>query len=281
MLKPRAVAFRSARFAAALSIRALAWAPPLAAEDYPNRPVHMTVGFPPGGAADAAARIVGQALSERLGQPFVIANRPGAGNNIGTESVVRAAPDGYTLLLINTANAINASLYKKASFNFIRDIAPIAGLMRAPLVLVVNPAVPAKTLGEFIAYARHNPGRINMASAGVGSSPHLAGELLKMAAGIEMVHVPYRGGAPAVTDLLAGQVQAMFATTASCIEHVRAGRLRALAVTAAARRPAFPDVPALAELFPQYDVIDWYGIGAPRRAPPIFARSSLLPLRRR
>ena len=268
-----AAAAKALRLVGAIGFAVLGWTDLAGAQDYPTRPVRMIVGFPPGGAADFAARLISKALSERLGQPFVVENRPGAGNNIGTEAAANAAPDGYTLLLVNTANAINASLYAKTSFNFIQDIVPVPGIVRAPLVLVVNPAVPARTMGEFLAYAHDKSGRINMASAGVGSSPHLAGELLKMMAGIDMLHVPYRGGAPAVTDLLAGQVQAMFATASSCIEQVRASKLRALAVTTAMRSPALPATPALAELIPGYAVVDWYGIGAPRKTPrPVIAK---------
>ena len=264
---------KASRLIGAIGFAVLAWTDPAGAQEYPTRPVRLIVGFPAGGAADFAARLIGSALSERLGQPFVIENRPGAGNNIGTEAAANAAPDGYTLLLVNTANAINASLYAKTSFNFIQDIVPVAGIVRAPLVLVVNPAVPARTIAEFLAYAHDKSGRINMASAGVGSSPHLAGELLKMMAGSDMLHVPYRGGAPAVTDLLAGQVQAMFATASSCIEHVRASKLRGLAVTTPVRSPALPDTPALAELIPGYAMVDWYGIGAPRKTPrPVIAK---------
>jgi tripartite-type tricarboxylate transporter receptor subunit TctC len=239
-----------------------------AALDYPTRPVRLIVGFTPAGATDILARLIGQWLSERLGQPFVIENRPGAGSNIGTEAVVRAPADGHTLLLVAPANAINATLYDRLNFNFIRDIAPVAGLIRVANVMEVNPSVPAKTLAEFIAYAKANPGRINMASAGNGSQQHVAGELFKMMAGIEMVHVPYRGGGPALADLIGGQVQLFFGTTASTIELIRSGKLRALAVTTATRSEALPDVPTVAEFVPGYEASSWYGVGAPRDTPP-------------
>jgi tripartite-type tricarboxylate transporter receptor subunit TctC len=238
-----------------------------AALDYPTRPVRLIVGFTPAGATDILARLIGQWLSERLGQPFVIENRPGAGSNIGTEAVVRAPADGHTLLLIAPANAINATLYDRLNFNFIRDIAPVAGLIRVANVMEVNPSVPAKTLAEFIAYAKANPGRINMASAGNGSQQHVAGELFKMMAGVDMVHVPYRGGGPALIDLLGGQVQLYFGTTASTIEYIRTGKLRALAVTTATRQQVLPDVPTVAELVPGYEASSWYGIGAPMGTP--------------
>jgi tripartite-type tricarboxylate transporter receptor subunit TctC len=237
------------------------------AQTYPARPVRVIVGFPPGGAGDISARLEGQWLMERLGQPFVIENRPGAGGNIGTEAVVRAAPDGYTLFLVNTANAINATLYEKLSFDFLRDIAPVAGIVRAPNVMEVNPSFPAKTVAEFIAYARSNPGKINYASAGNGTLTHVAGELFKMMTGIDMVHVPYRGSAPAVTDLLAGNVTVMFDNMPSSIEQIRAGKLRALAVTTAMRSEALPDVPVVADFVPGYEASGWYGIGAPRNTP--------------
>jgi tripartite-type tricarboxylate transporter receptor subunit TctC len=234
---------------------------------YPSHPVRIIVGYAPGGAQDIVARIVGQALSERLGQPFVIENRPGAGGNIATESVVRAPPDGYTLLLLNTPDAINASLYDNLSFSVVRDIAPVADIMHMPTVMVVNPELPAKTIAEFVAYTKSNPGKVNMASAGVGTSGHLAGELFKMMTGADMVHVPYRGGAPALADLLAGQVQVFFGVVASSMGHIRAGRLRALAVTTSKRSPALPDVPAVAESLPGYEASGWSGIGAPRETP--------------
>jgi tripartite-type tricarboxylate transporter receptor subunit TctC len=237
------------------------------AQTYPTRPVRLIVGFTPSGATDILARLIGQWLSERLGQQFVIENRPGAGSNIGTEAVVRAPADGYTLLLVAPANAINATLYDRLNFNFIRDIAPVAGLIRVANVMEVNPSVPAKTLPEFIAYAKANPGKINMASAGNGSQQHVAGELFKMMTGVGMLHIPYRGGGPALTDLLGGQVQLYFGTTASTIEYIRTGKLRALAVTTAARSPALPDVPTVGEFVPGYEASSWYGIGAPMGTP--------------
>src|SRR6266542_3980711 len=213
------------------------------AQAYPTRPVRLIVPVAPAGATDILARLMGQWLSERLGQPFIIENRPGAGNSIGTEAVVRAPADGYTLLLVGAFNAVNATFYDKLNYNFIRDIAPVAGIIRAPFVMVVNPTVPAKTVPEFIAYAKTSPGKINYASAGTGTSTHLTGELFKMMAGVDMVHVPYRGGGPAFNDLLAGQVQVMFPTTVSSIGYIRAGRLRALAVTAATRSEVLPRHP--------------------------------------
>jgi tripartite-type tricarboxylate transporter receptor subunit TctC len=234
---------------------------------YPARPVRIVVGFAAGGSADIAARLLGQWLSERLGQQVIIENRPGAGTNIATETVVRAAPDGYTLLLAGTANAINATLYDKLSFNFLRDIAPVAGVNREPYVMLVQSSFPARTVPEFIAYAKANPGKINMASAGTGSATHLAGELFKMLAGVDMVHVPYRGGAPALTDLIAGQVQVYFGVTPSSIEHIRAGRLRALAAATAKRIDLLPDLPTIGEFVPGYEASGWYGVGAPAGTP--------------
>jgi tripartite-type tricarboxylate transporter receptor subunit TctC len=237
------------------------------AQTYPSRPVHWIVGFTPAGGNDIVARLMGQWLSERLGQPFVIENRPGAGTNIATEAVVNAPPDGYTLLLANLANAINATLYEKLNFNFIRDIAPVAGISQAPLIMVVNPSVPAKTVPEFIAYAKANPDKINMGSAGIGSAGHLAGELFKMMAGVSLVHVPYRGNAPALTDLIAGQVEVLFPSAASSIEYVKTGKLRALAVTGAIRLETLPDLPTVGESIPGYEASSLYGIGAPRNTP--------------
>jgi tripartite-type tricarboxylate transporter receptor subunit TctC len=237
------------------------------AQAYPSRPVRLIVPFTPGGAFDIMARLIGQWLSERLGQPFVIENRPGGGGNIGTEAVVRAPTDGYTLLLCGTPNAVNATLYEKLNFNFIRDIAPVAGVFRGAYVVVVNPSVPAKSIPEFIAYAKANPGKINMASGGVGSAHHVNGELFKMMAGGNLVHVPYRGAGPALVDLLAGQVQVMFAFMTSSIEYVRAGRLRALAVTTATRSEALPDVPSVGEFVAGYEASGWFGVGAPRATP--------------
>ncbi len=237
------------------------------AENYPTRPVHLIVGFAAGGPNDISARLMGQWLSERLGQQFVVENRPGAGGNVATELVVRAPADGYTLLLVPAPAAINATLYDNLSFNFIRDIASVAGILRVPEVMVVNPSVPANTVPEFIAYAKANPGKINMASAGNGSVPHVAGELFKFMAGVDLVRVGYRGGGPALIDLLGGQVQVMFEPTLSTIAYIRAGRLRALAVTSATRSPALPDVPSMSEFIPGYDATAWFGIGAPKDTP--------------
>ena len=252
----------------AASAAALPFAPHLAkAQVYPSRLVRLVVGFPPGGPTDTAARLIGQSLSDRLGQQFIIENRPGAGSNLGTEAVVRAPPDGHTLLLAASANAINATLYDKLNFNFIRDIAPVAAINREPLVMVVNPSFPAKTVPELIAYARANPGKINMASAGNGTPAHVSGELFKMMTGVDMVHVPYRGAGPALTDLLGGQVQAMFPGMSSSIEHVRAGKLRALAVTTASRSDALPDIATVGDFIPGYEASTWSGIGAPKGTP--------------
>jgi tripartite-type tricarboxylate transporter receptor subunit TctC len=237
------------------------------AQAYPTRPVRIIVGFAPGGGADIAARLIGQWLSERLGQSFVIENRPGAGSNIATEAVVRAPSDGYTLLLVSAPAAINATLYEKLSFNFIRDIAPVASISHVPHVMVVHPSFPAKTVPEFIAYAKANAGKINMASAGNGSTPHVAGELFKMMAGVNLIHVPYRSAGPALTDLLGGQVQVMFDNMASSIEHIRAGKLRPLAVTTTMRSETLPDVPTVSEFVPGYEVSNWFGVGAPKATP--------------
>ena len=232
--------------------------------DYPTRPVHWIVGYPAGGSTDILARLMGQYLSEKLGQQFVIDNRAGAGNNIGTELVVNAAPDGYTLLLINPANAINTTLYEKLPFDFSRDIAPVAGIIRVANVMEVNPAVPAKTVAEFIAYAKANPGKVNMASSGNGTSVHVSGELFKMMAGVNLLHVPYRGAAPALTDMLGGQVQVMFDNLPSSLEYIRAGKLRALAVTTADRSPALPDVPTVGDTVKGYEASAWFGLGVPK-----------------
>jgi tripartite-type tricarboxylate transporter receptor subunit TctC len=240
---------------------------PARALDYPTRPVHLIVGYPAGGTTDILARLVGQYLSERLGQQFIIDNRSGAGNNIGTEAVVGAAPDGYTLLLVNPANAINATLYEKLPFNFIRDIVPVAGIIRVPNVMEVNPAVPAKTVAEFISYTKASPGKVNMASSGNGTSIHVSGELFKMMTGIDMLHVPYRGSAPALTDLMGGQVQVLFDNMPSSIEYLKAGKLRPLAVTTAARSDALPGVPTVAETVPGYEASAWFGLGAPKGTP--------------
>jgi tripartite-type tricarboxylate transporter receptor subunit TctC len=237
------------------------------AQTYPTRPVRMIVPFGPGGGTDIVARLIGQWLTERLGQTFVIENRPGAGGNLGTEAVVRAPPDGYTLALIGAPSAINATLYDNLTFNFIRDIAPVAIIVRFPNLMVVNPSVPAKSVPEFIAYAKANPSKLNMTSPGSGSTPHAAGELFKMMTGINMVHVPYRSVAAGITDLLSGQVQVTFGTTASTIEFVRAGTLRALAVTAATRSEMLPDLPTVAEFVPGYEATAWFGAGAPRTTP--------------
>jgi tripartite-type tricarboxylate transporter receptor subunit TctC len=235
--------------------------------DYPSRPVRWIVGFPPGGGNDLFARLIGQWLSERLGQPFVIENRPGAGTNIATEAVVRATADGYTLLLVGLPNAINASLYDKLNFNFIRDIAPVAGIVRVSVVMVVHPSVPAKTFPEFIAYAKANPGKLNMASNGNGSAPHLAGELFKVMTGVNMLHVPYRGTSPALIDLLGGQVQVMFASMPATIPYIRSGKLRALAVTTKTRSEVLPDIPTVGDFVPGYEASNWYGVGAPENTP--------------
>jgi tripartite-type tricarboxylate transporter receptor subunit TctC len=237
------------------------------AQAYPTRPVRIVVGFPAGSSIDIVARLIGQWLSERLGQPFVVENRPGAGSNIGTEVVVRAPPDGYTLLLVGPPHAINATLDDKLNFNFIRDIVPIAGIIRMPNVMVVNPSVPAKTVPQFIAYAKANPGKINMASSGNGTSPHVAGELFKMMTGLNMLHVPYRGSAPALTDLLSGQVQVYFATTPAAMEYIRADKLRPLAVTTAMRLEILPDTPTVDSFVPGYEASAFYGVGAPRNTP--------------
>ena len=239
-------------------------------EAYPSRPVRLVTGFAAAGGSDVVARLIGQWLSERLGQSFIIENRPGAGGNIGTESVVRAPPDGYTLLLVTFANVVNASLYKKLNFNFIRDISPVAGLMRVPDLMAIHPSVPARTVPEFIAYAKANAGKITMASAGNGSSGHLAGELLKMKVGISLVHAPYRGNGPALTDLLGGQVELMFPTSPSAVEYVKSGRLRGLAVTTASRSETLPDLPTVGEFVPGYEVSGLYGIGAPKGTPAEF-----------
>jgi tripartite-type tricarboxylate transporter receptor subunit TctC len=237
------------------------------AQSYPTRPVRIIVGFAAGGPNDISARLIGQALSERFAQQFVIENRSGAGGNVATEFVVQASADGYTLLLVPAPAAINATLYDNLSFNFLRDIAPVAGILRVPEVLVVNPAAPAKTLPEFIAYAKANPGKINIASAGNGSVPHVAGELFKFMAGVDLVRVGYRGGGPALIDLIAGQVQVMFEPSLSSLPYIKAGKLRALAVSSADRSPALPDIPTVAETIPGYEATAWYGIGAPKNTP--------------
>jgi tripartite-type tricarboxylate transporter receptor subunit TctC len=252
----------AAGVAAASAASRLAWA-----EAYPTRPVRLIVGFAPAGGNDIAARLMGRWLSERLGQQVIVENRPGAGTNVGTEAVVNARPDGHTLLLVSTPAAINATLYEKLNFNFIRDIAPIASIAHVPTVMVVHPSVPADTLPAFIAYAKAKAGKVNMGSAGIGSSGHLTGELFKMMAGVDLVHVPYRGNGPALTDLLGGQIEVLFATAPSAIEYVRSGQLRALGVTTATRPKALPDVPTIGETVPGYEAISWYGLGAPKKTP--------------
>jgi tripartite-type tricarboxylate transporter receptor subunit TctC len=237
------------------------------AQTYPTRPVRWVVPYPPGGATDIIARLIGNRLSERLGQQFIIENKPGAGNNIGTEAVVNAPADGYTILLVNPANAVNASLYAKLPFNFMRDIAPIAGFARVPNIMVVNPNVPAKTVAEFIEYAKANPGKINMASSGNGTSVHLTGELFKAMTGVQMQHVPYRGSALALTDMLSGQVQVMFDNMPSVISHVKSGGVRALAVSTASRSPELPDVPTIDETVKGFEASAWFGMGAPKGTP--------------
>jgi tripartite-type tricarboxylate transporter receptor subunit TctC len=237
------------------------------AQAYPVRPVRIIVPFAPAGSTDIVARLMGQWLSERLGQQFVIENRPGAGSNIGTEVVVNAPPDGYTLLLVGASSAINATLYDKLNFDFLRDITPVAGVISIPFIMAVNPSFPAKTVSEFIAYARANPGKVNMASGGNGTAGHLSGELFKLLAGLNMVHVPYRGEAPALTDMIAGHVQAMFGTMPASIEHVRAGKLRALAVTSAMRSELLPDLPTVGDFVPGYETSAWQGVSAPKNAP--------------
>ena len=238
------------------------------AENYPSKPVRWIVGFAPAGGNDIVARLMGQWLTERLGQPFVIDNRPGAATNIAAEAAIKSPPDGYTIFLANVANAINATFYTKLNFNFIRDTTPVASIMRMPNIMLVNPSLPAKTVPEFIAYARANPGKINMASAGVGSGGHLAGELFKMMTGITLVHVPFRGNGPALTALLGGQVEVLFATLASSVEFVKTGRLHGLGITTAKRSPALPDVPAIDDSIPGYEESSWYGIAGPKGTPP-------------
>ena len=260
----------SRRFAICLAVIGLSAAASIgsaSAQDYPTRPVKWVVGYPPGGATDIIARLLGQRLSERLGQQFVIENKPGAGNNIATESVINAEPDGYTLLFVNPASYINATLYANLKFNVIRDIAPIAAFNRVPNVMTVNNNVPAKTVAEFIAYVKANPGKVNLASSGNGTSVHLSGEMFMAMAGVKMQHVPYRGAAPAITDLLGGQVQLIFDNMPSILQHVRAGSVRALAVTGTARSPLLPDVPVLADTIPGYEASALFGMGAPKNTP--------------
>ncbi len=251
----------------ALVALSLPFVRPAAAADYPTKPVHWIVPYPPGGTTDILARLIGNALSERLGQQFIIENKPGGGNNIGTEAVVNAAPDGYTLLLVNPAHGINATLYKRLTFDVMRDIMPVAGLMRVPNVMEVHPNFPVKTVAEFIAYGKANPGKINMASSGNGTSVHMSGEMFMAMTGIKMTHVPYRGSAPALTDIIGGTVDVMFDNMPSSIEHIRAGKLRALAVTTEKRSEALPDVPTVADTVPGYEASAWFGIGMPRNTP--------------
>jgi tripartite-type tricarboxylate transporter receptor subunit TctC len=267
MTLPRRRFLRLAAGAAALpGVCRLAWA-----QSYPTRPVRLIVGFAAGGASDILARLLGQWLSERLGQQFIIENRPGAGTNIATEAVARAPSDGYTLLLVSVSNVINATLYDRLTFNFIRDIALVAGIVRQPALMMVNPSIPTKTVPEFISYAKANPSRVNYASIGIGSSNHVAGELFKMMTGINMVHVPYRGGAPALGDLIAGQVQVMFIGPVGSMQYVRDGTLRVLAVTTATRAEALPDIPTVGDFVPGFEASSWFGIGAPRNTPPEIA----------
>src|SRR5215470_2286836 len=235
---------------------------------YPSRPVHILVGFAPGGGTDIMARLIGQWLSERLGQQFIIENRTGAASNIATEAAVNASPDGYTLLVATAANAINATLYERLIFNIVTDIIPVAGIMRVPHIMLVHPSFPAKTVSEFIAYAKGNPGKVNMASAGTGSTPHVSGELFNMMAGVKMMHVPYRGGGPALSDLIGGQVQVMFESMPASIQYVKAGSLRALAVTTATRAEALADVPTVHETLPGYETTFWGGLAAPKATSP-------------
>jgi tripartite-type tricarboxylate transporter receptor subunit TctC len=242
--------------------------PAAAQSDYPNKPIRWIVPYPPGGTTDILARLMGQYLSQKLGQPVVIENRAGGGNNIGTEMAVKAAPDGYTILLVNPANAINATLYQKLPFNFLNDMTPVAGIVRVPNVMTVTKNFPARTVAEFIDYAKKNPGKINMASSGSGTSVHLSGELFKSMAGVDMKHVPYKGAGPATVDLIGGQVDVIFDNMPSIITHIRAGSVRALGVTSAERSPAMPDVPAVADTVPGYEASAWFGISVPKGTPP-------------
>jgi tripartite-type tricarboxylate transporter receptor subunit TctC len=258
---------RATRMLAALAFAAGFAAIPAFALDYPARPVHFIVAYPPGGTTDVLARIIAQWLSEKLGQQFIVENKPGGGNNIGTEYVVKASPDGYTMLLVNPANGINTTLYKKLPFDFVRDIAPVAGLVRTPNVMEVTPSIPAKNVAEFIAYCKANPGKINMASSGSGTSVHLSGELFKSMTGCDMLHVPYKGAGPALTDLMAGQVHVIFDNLPSSSPFIKAGRVRALGVTSAGRDPTLPDVPTVGETVPGYEATAWFGLGMPKGTP--------------
>jgi tripartite-type tricarboxylate transporter receptor subunit TctC len=258
---------RFTRFAAIVLFAVFAGIGTGSAADYPVRPVKWVVPYPPGGTTDVLARIIAQWLSEKMGQQFVVENKPGAGNNIGTEAVVTAPPDGYTMLLVNPANGINASLYKKLPFNFIRDIAPVAGIVRTPNVMTVTNSLPVKTVAEFIVYCKANPGKVNMASSGSGTSVHLSGELFKYMTGCNMLHVPYKGAGPALTDLIAGQVHVFFDNLPSSAAHIKGGRIRALAVTSAAREPSMPELPTVGETVPGYEATAWFGIGMPKGAP--------------
>jgi tripartite-type tricarboxylate transporter receptor subunit TctC len=252
----------------ALGLICMTLVPVSEAAEYPTRPVRWLVGYPAGGTTDILARLIGHSLSERLGQQFVIENKPGAGNNIATEAAINSPPDGYTVLLVNPANAINATLYRKLSFNFMHDSLPVAGIMRVPNVMEVNPSVPAKTVAEFIAYAKANPGKINWASSGNGTSVHLSGELFKIMTGVELTHVPYRGSAPALTDMISGTVHVMFDNMPSSLPHIQAGKLRALAVTTAKGSDALPDIPTVAETVPGYEASAFFGMGVPKGTPP-------------
>ena len=261
-LPRREFLYLAASAAALTPVSRIAWG-----QSYPSRPIRWVVPYPPGGPADILARLVGQSLSERVGVPVTVENRPGASGNLGTEDVVRAPPDGYTLLLVTAANAVNVSLFPSLNFNFFRDITPVVGLIRTPLVMEVNPTFPAKTVAEFIAFAKANPGKLNMASSGVGTPQHVSGELFKMMAGVEMTHIPFHGVAPALTALMGNQVQVMFDTTPGSIAHIKAGTLRPLAVTTIERAPALPDVQTISETLPGYEASGWYGVGTQREVP--------------
>jgi tripartite-type tricarboxylate transporter receptor subunit TctC len=256
------------RIAAGLVLACSAWTGAVAADEYPAKPIKWLVPYPPGGTTDILARLMGQYLGQKMGQQFIIENRAGGGNNIGTEMAVKAAPDGYTVLLVNPANAINATLYNNLPFNFLNDMAPVGGLIRVPNVMTVTKNFPAKTVAEFIDYAKKNPGKVNMASSGSGTSVHLSGELFKFMTGIDMKHVPYRGAGPATVDLIGGQVDVIFDNMPSIITHIRAGSVRALGVTTAQRSPAMPDVPTVAETVPGYEASAWFGMAAPKGTPP-------------